>query len=286
MTSANGMDRPCSRPHRLSESDGASKDTRSTSNVPDDRRCIRQHHWHRYRQEHLHLIGLDEQGMIVLREKLARGRIGGRLANVPPCLIGIEAGMGTHYVARGLISLGHDVRQVPPAYAKPFRQTHKNDFRDAYASRVWRANGRPTFTSSSPASPFTHATLHFRSNTCGVQQPISARQRHMPCRSPSRTCRPGRPTTETGNSWRGVKSSINAACQRRILPPCSCHGPNAEGIGSIPRIGGLDYTYLRRRLEQWAEGYHGSLEHPMPHTATQLSRDQIEELASDLSFVR
>src|SRR6478609_3367617 len=41
--------------------------------------------------------------------------------------------MGTHYVARELISLGHDVRQVPPAYAKPFRQTHKNDFRDAYA---------------------------------------------------------------------------------------------------------------------------------------------------------
>ena len=81
----------------------------------------------------LHLIGLDEQEMIVLREKLARGRIGGRLANVPPCLIGIEAGMGTHYVARELISLGHDARQVPPAYAKPFRQTHKNDFRDAYA---------------------------------------------------------------------------------------------------------------------------------------------------------
>ena len=81
----------------------------------------------------LHLIGLDEQGMIVLREKLARGRIGGRLANVPACLIGIEAGMGTHYVARELISLGHDVSQVPPAYAKPFRQTHKNDFRDAYA---------------------------------------------------------------------------------------------------------------------------------------------------------
>ena len=64
----------------------------------------------------LHLIGLHERGTIVLREKLPRGRIGGRLANVPPCLIGIEAGMGTHYVARELISLGHDVRQVPPAY--------------------------------------------------------------------------------------------------------------------------------------------------------------------------
>ena len=81
----------------------------------------------------LHLIGLDEHGAIVLREKLARGRIRTRLANVPPCLIGIEAGMATHYVARELLALGHDVRQVPPAYAKPFRQGHKNDFRDAHA---------------------------------------------------------------------------------------------------------------------------------------------------------
>lgn len=81
----------------------------------------------------LHLIGLDDQGTIVLREKIARGRIRTRLANVPRCLIGIEAGMATHYVARELIALGHDVRQVPPAYAKPFRQAHKNDFRDAYA---------------------------------------------------------------------------------------------------------------------------------------------------------
>ena len=61
----------------------------------------------------LHLIGLDQQGTIVLREKLARGRIGRRLANASPCLIGIEAGMATHYVARELLALGHDVRQVP-----------------------------------------------------------------------------------------------------------------------------------------------------------------------------
>jgi transposase len=47
--------------------------------------------------------------------------------------MGIEAGMGTRYVARELLSLGHDVRQVPPASTKSFRQTHKNDFRDAYA---------------------------------------------------------------------------------------------------------------------------------------------------------
>ena len=67
-----------------------------------------------------HLIGLDDKGAIVLREKIARGRIAARLANVPRCLIGIEAGMATHYVARELGALGHDVKQVPPAYSKPF----------------------------------------------------------------------------------------------------------------------------------------------------------------------
>jgi transposase len=67
----------------------------------------------------LHLIGLDDQGTIVLRERLARSRIRTRLANVPQCLIGIEAGMATHYLARELIALGREVRQVPPVYARP-----------------------------------------------------------------------------------------------------------------------------------------------------------------------
>ena len=90
----------------------------------------------------LHMVGLDSCGAIVLREKVSRGRIASRLANLPPCLIGIEAGMATHYVARELTALGHDVKQVPPTYAKPFRQGHKNDFRDALA--VAEAVQRPT----------------------------------------------------------------------------------------------------------------------------------------------
>ncbi len=92
----------------------------------------------------LHMVGLDSLGAIVLRERVSRGRITSRLANLPPCLIGIEAGMATHYVARELAALGHDVKQVPPAYAKPFRQGHKNDFRDAHAvaEAVQRATTR------------------------------------------------------------------------------------------------------------------------------------------------
>jgi transposase len=82
----------------------------------------------------LHMVGLDETGAIILREKVSRSRIAARLVNVPPCLIGIEAGMASHHVARELLALGHQVKQVPPAYSKPFRQGHKNDFRDAHAT--------------------------------------------------------------------------------------------------------------------------------------------------------
>ena len=91
----------------------------------------------------LHMIGLDEKGAIVLREKVSRTRIATRLANVPPCLIGIEAGMASHRrSASSSSALGHEVKQVPPAYSKPFRQGHKNDFRDAHA--VAEAAGRPS----------------------------------------------------------------------------------------------------------------------------------------------
>src|SRR6516164_11374142 len=90
----------------------------------------------------LHMIGLDENGVIVVREKVSRSRIAARLVNVRPCLVGIEAGMATHYMARELVALGHVVKQVPPAFAKPFRQGHKNDFRDAHA--VAEAVQRPS----------------------------------------------------------------------------------------------------------------------------------------------
>jgi transposase len=38
-----------------------------------------------------HVVGLDRRGAIVLRQKWSRGRIEARIANMPPCLIGMEA---------------------------------------------------------------------------------------------------------------------------------------------------------------------------------------------------
>ena len=65
-----------------------------------------------------------------------------------------------------------------------------------------------------------------------------------------------------------------------------CHGPNGEGVGSIPRLGGLGYVYLKKRLEQWGEGYHASARPPMPRIAARLSEEQIVALASYLSFLQ
>jgi cytochrome c553 len=71
-----------------------------------------------------------------------------------------------------------------------------------------------------------------------------------------------------------------------IVSCAACHGPNAEGVGAIPRLGGLSYLYLKRKLEQWGEGYHVSAQFPMPQVAVKLSPDTIEALASYLSFVK
>jgi cytochrome c553 len=65
-----------------------------------------------------------------------------------------------------------------------------------------------------------------------------------------------------------------------------CHGPNGEGVGQIPRLGGLAYSYLKRTLEQWGQGYHLNSGPPMPDIASKLSADQISALASYLSFVK
>jgi cytochrome c553 len=65
-----------------------------------------------------------------------------------------------------------------------------------------------------------------------------------------------------------------------------CHGPNAEGIRDIPRLAGLSYYYLKRKLTQWGEGYHLGAKVPMPGIASKLSLNEIEALASYLSFVK
>lgn len=74
--------------------------------------------------------------------------------------------------------------------------------------------------------------------------------------------------------------------EANIVSCAVCHGPNGEGIQQIPRIAGLSYYYLKRRLNQWQEGYHQAATAPMPQVARELPPDAIEALASYLSFVK
>ena len=77
----------------------------------------------------------------------------------------------------------------------------------------------------------------------------------------------------------GIPEANVAACY-------ACHGPNAEGIREIPRLGGLSHDYLKARLQQWGQGYHSVASSPMPIVARSLASDEIEALTSYLSFVR
>ena len=89
-----------------------------------------------------HVVGLDDRGAIVLRQKWSRGQIEARLANLPPCLIGMEACVGAHHLSRKLKALGHDARLMPAKYVRPYSKGQKNDFRDAEA--IAEAVQRPT----------------------------------------------------------------------------------------------------------------------------------------------
>ena len=89
-----------------------------------------------------HVIGLDQRGAIVLRQKWSRGQVEARLANLPPCLIGMEACVGAHHLSRKLQSYGHDARLMPAKYVRPYSKGQKNDFRDGEA--IAEAVQRPT----------------------------------------------------------------------------------------------------------------------------------------------
>src|SRR5229473_3837025 len=89
-----------------------------------------------------HLIGFDQRGAIILHQKVSRGQLERHLANVPRCLIGMEACSGSHHIGRQLQAAGHDVRLIPAQYVKPFLKGHKNDYRDAEA--IAEAVQRPT----------------------------------------------------------------------------------------------------------------------------------------------
>ena len=72
-----------------------------------------------------HVMGHDRRGAIVLRQKWSRDQLEARLANLPPCLVGIEACVGAHHLSRRLQMLGHDARLMPAKYVRPYSKDRR-----------------------------------------------------------------------------------------------------------------------------------------------------------------
>ena len=80
-----------------------------------------------------HVVGCDTHGKQVVKKMLRRSQLLAYVANLPPCIIGMEACSGAHYWARQFDALGHHSKLIPAQYVKAFLRGNKNDYNDALA---------------------------------------------------------------------------------------------------------------------------------------------------------
>ncbi|PRY83572.1 IS110 family transposase [Donghicola tyrosinivorans] len=125
--------------------------------------------------------GATAAGGVAIHKKLSRAQVLAFFADLPPCVVAMEACATAHYWAREIGALGHTVRLVPPAYIKPFVKRQKNDAADAEA--IAEAASRPTMRFVEPKSPRQQArAMVFRTRDLFVRQrtqTINALRAHL-----------------------------------------------------------------------------------------------------------
>jgi len=89
-----------------------------------------------------HVHGVDRAGKTVMRKKLMRAQLPAFIAQLRPCLIGMEACGSAHYWARQFQAFGHTVKLMSPQFVKPYVKSNKNDTQDAEA--ICEAVTRPS----------------------------------------------------------------------------------------------------------------------------------------------
>ncbi len=95
-------------------------------------------------KEVFQIHGVDEHGNRLFNKQFKRAKILSFFANIPPCLIGMEACASAHFWAGKLISMGHNIKLMAPQFVKPYVKTNKHDAADAEAicETVTRPNMR------------------------------------------------------------------------------------------------------------------------------------------------
>ena len=88
------------------------------------------------------IVGLDNDGRVVIRRRLRREGVLAFAAKLPSCVVAMEACCGAHHLGRALAAQSHTVRMMSPEYVRPYVKAQKNDDRDAEA--IAEAATRPT----------------------------------------------------------------------------------------------------------------------------------------------
>src|ERR1700722_541964 len=71
--------------------------------------------------------GVDVDGAVMIRKRVSRSKMLEFFAELPPCLVGIEACPSAHHWGRELAGLGHTVKLMPPSYVKAYLKRSKSD---------------------------------------------------------------------------------------------------------------------------------------------------------------
>lgn len=92
----------------------------------------------------MQLHGVNAKGKVVVKKSVSRNQLASYIANLKPCLIGMEACGGANYWARKFAQYGHEVKLMHPKFVKPYVKGNKNDAHDAEAicEAVTRPNMR------------------------------------------------------------------------------------------------------------------------------------------------
>jgi transposase len=69
------------------------------------------------------LHGVDERGKVVVQQRVSRAKLRETVAQLPPCVIGMEACSSAQFWARELQQLGHTVKLISPQFVKPYGAT-------------------------------------------------------------------------------------------------------------------------------------------------------------------
>jgi len=177
------------------------------------------------------LHGVDAAEQPVLRKRLGRRQMVEFFAKLPPTVIGMEACGASHYWARELGKLGHEVRLIAPQHVKPYVRRNKNDGRDAEA--LCEAMSRPTMRFVPVKTAEQQAALML----AGVREQLIARR------------------TQLSNTIRGYAAEFGITAAKGLdkVEPLLAQITQDESLPALARelfaIQGRDYLQLKVELK-------------------------------------